>query len=101
LAVYGGYLTPEGPDHEAGKLSVTGRKADPPFPTRRETPLDLSIPNRAEGDRKADPPYPTIVKPIRTETGLLLEISLPAAAIERAKLEDGTLEIRVITEPEP
>ena len=91
-------MTPEGPDHEADKLSVTGRKADPPYPTIDE-PGDLSLTARAD-DRKVDPPFPTVVTPIRTETGLLLEISLPAEAIEHAKLEDGTLEIRLITEPE-
>lgn len=98
MPVYGGYLTPEGPDHQAGKLSVPGRSADPPYPTKGE-PVDLSLTNRAD-DRKVDPPFPTVVTPIRTETGLLLEISLPAEAIERAKLEDGTLEIRLITNPE-
>lgn len=96
--MYGGYLTPEGPDHEVGKASVTGRKADPPFPTKRN-PVDLAITARVD-DRKVDPPFPTVVTPVRTETGLRLEISLPAEAIEHAKLEDGTLEIRLITDPE-
>lgn len=96
--MYGGYLTPEGPDPDADELAVAGRKADPPFPTKRN-PVDLEITAEA-GDRKVDPPFPTIVTPVRTETGLRLEISLPAEAIEHAKLEDGTLEIRLITEPE-
>jgi hypothetical protein len=96
--VYGGYLTPEDPDLEADELSVTGRKIDPPWPTKRN-PVDLAVTGFVD-DRKVDPPYPTIVTPVRTETGLRLEISLPAEAIEHAKLADGTLEIRLITEPE-